>query len=380
MLSTTLLALYSGASVAAATSAGLAAAYVAITPGTGGEALRKIGQVSWSATQLAIDLYNKFEVQKTMGKATQIFVASMLDSMDVGDGNMRAKILEKNSKIREEEIAKVVKQAEEATQLVDEILKEEEKEAAKLAERERIAEEERAAELAEQERIAEEERIAAELAEQERFAEEERIAAELAEQERLAEEVKQAVELAEKENEISAETALAARLAVEAAQAVGINGDATNNDDDEYLEDDNDELDDYLSEEDWEASIRLAGKLEETDDSNIAEEEIEDKMQWEAATLLAQTLASDVEEEQTTSEAVAEVLPQDDIAKAARMAVELASSDADEVESTIDDDAGIIDYEKKTVVELKDILRSRKLKVSGRKAELIQRLREYDNE
>ena len=42
--------------------------------------------------------------------------------------------------------------------------------------------------------------------------------------------------------------------------------------------------------------------------------------------------------------------------------------------------SGIVEYSSLTVVKLKDLLRDRGLKVSGRKAELIQRLEEYDEE
>ena len=40
--------------------------------------------------------------------------------------------------------------------------------------------------------------------------------------------------------------------------------------------------------------------------------------------------------------------------------------------------AGAADYATRTVVELKDLLRARKLKVSGRKAELVSRLEAHD--
>ena len=64
----------------------------------------------------------------------------------------------------------------------------------------------------------------------------------------------------------------------------------------------------------------------------------------------------------------------EDLAQAAREAVELFEQQ--ELDDEDDDTAGgDLEYETMTVNELKDELRNRGLKVSGKKADLIERLR-----
>ena len=155
------------------------------------------------------------------------------------------------------------------------------------------------------------------------------------------------------------------------------------------MEDEDEDEDDELDDEDWEASVRLANELQGTPSPSMGGDvmdEISDEM--------LQTEINDLSAEE-----------EDALGKAAREAVrkyeeEMAtkSSRKEAVKSSWDDEMAVTpgeeepingvsteeaaapaaapaeDYSKMTVAQLKDVLRSKGLKVSGKKAELVERL------
>jgi hypothetical protein len=101
--------------------------------------------------------------------------------------------------------------------------------------------------------------------------------------------------------------------------------------------------------------------------SEEQEEETEEEVRWD----------SELEEEPTMEdlEAMQEEEPSlEDLAQAAREAVELFQQQELDDEEDEEDTSGGEEYETMTVNELKDELRNRGLKVSGKKADLIARL------
>ena len=163
--------------------------------------------------------------------------------------------------------------------------------------------------------------------------------------------------------------------------------------------------DDFVDEIDWEASIQLAQSLDQSNNEDDQEE-------WNAARQLAEDLTDDLDENQLDYDApgLSEEESLEKLAQALRAAVQRSEAErqdekskierenertnemklelqkADILEATSDkgfemnhgDNNGVQstqNYEKMTVKELKEILRSQGLRVSGRKAELIERLR-----
>ncbi len=163
--------------------------------------------------------------------------------------------------------------------------------------------------------------------------------------------------------------------------------------------------DDFVDEMDWEASIQLAQSLDQSSNED-------DKEEWNAARQLAEDLTDDPDENELDYDApgLSEEESLEKLAQALRAAVERSEAErqdeknkierenertnemklelqkADILEATSDmgfemnhgDNNGVQstqNYEKMTVKELKEILRGQGLKVSGRKAELIERLR-----
>jgi hypothetical protein len=337
--------------------------------------------------------------------------------------------LEEEARLAEEELLAEEARLEEEERLAELARLEEEE---RIAEAERLQEEERLAEIARaeeearlaEEKLAQEERLAemarleeeARLAEEERLAEEARLeeeAARLAEEERLAEmaRLKEEARLAEEERlaEEAARLAEEERLAEEARLAK-----------ESALEEDDEEDEDYISDEEWEASIQLA--------EGLSPDITGERGGWDAARQLAKDLVDEAEEEpfRFNNPDLNDQERMEEIGREARLAVEqfeaLRQQEEDdeeefrknEVESllsvlqefdeddTLDEnkvnevesfsiekqevngleDEVVIeekpDYSKMTVVVLKDILRSRGLKVSGKKALLVQRLQEDD--
>jgi len=398
--------------------------YISITPGLAGDVIRAAGEATWDAGLIALKVSKNISRAFGLGSrvATVDTVTVTRDSVTVGEDIAKLveeveetvaeveSILQSATKARdavaeeEAQIAEVGRLAEDARIAEIEYLLEgariekEAKAAEKefLAEEARIAEEETQAEIA---RIEEEDRLEAEariaedeqefLAEEARLAEEETLAeiARLEEEERLEE---------EKMANIAEEERLAeyARLAKEAKLA--------------------EEEDEFIDDEEWEASIQLAEGL--SPDLNGK------KGEWNAARQLAKDLVDEPEDEPIDFNApgLSDEARMDLIGKAARAAVEkfeaakqqeddvelLAKMSRNEMKSILqkkggisglsvdpipnlsvsassDDDDGAeeeedSDYEKMTVVVLKGVLRSRGLKVAGKKIDLIERLRADD--
>ena len=289
---------------------------------------------------------------------------------------------------------------------------EEEKIAAEQAAEEKRMEEERIA--AEKKRM-EEERIAAEWAAEEKRMEEERIAAERAEakKKRLEEERIAAERAAAEKKRIEEERIAAERAAAEAKRIEDerIASDRVAAEEARIAEErrraeeaERSEQERIASEQaEFEASVNLAKHLDadqEWADALLLEDE---KSQWESAGELARNLASKdgakktkkktkkkppTDSEKNVESAEAEE-KQEEVGRLAREAVRLyeeqmkAEKEAINVMKGVEDEfesdtfvmSGEMNYETMTVVELKDALRSRGLKVSGKKAELIDRLK-----
>mmetsp|Transcript_39064 Transcript_39064/g.76163 ORF Transcript_39064/g.76163 Transcript_39064/m.76163 type:complete len:541 (+) Transcript_39064:266-1888(+) len=364
-------------------------AYVSIHPGVSGNAARTAGDVTFKTLEAATKSYEDFQVNRKLSAATRAFMAASIrymaeDGGDIGimqaildadaaeEENLRAEV-EKTLAAANAELARLqeledAKAAEkEAAKLAAEkeaVKLAAEKEAAKLTaemealkvaaenEAKKIAaeKEEEMARLAveEAERIAEEERI-----KEERAAEEARLAAEREAKERLA--VEETARAAEKEaNDIVLRATEEARLAAEREAKK--------------------EAERLAAEEAACVAEEEAKRIEAEEAIAAAEREEEE------ALLLVKELE---EEEEALSASEAAQLYEEEMRQIAteRMQgvapVEKKSlpNKADVEQSTIIESP---DYSSMTVVQLKEILRSRGLRVGGRKAELIERLQLSD--
>jgi hypothetical protein len=268
----------------------------------------------------------------------------------------------------------------------------------------RLSEEEEKAGLEEDERLAAEAKRLSEEEEKQRLEEDERLAAEakrLSEEEgekRLKE--KERVRLIEEE-----------RLAEEASLFV---------EESNRKELENEEEEDFIDDLDWEASIQLADEIDVVKDKNgvESEDEVGFKDDWNAARQLANELNDETNDYDYDAPGLTEDERAELIAKAARAAVEkfeqekiedeiiaaqeketrneiklqFQNNDILQVAEGINDHEAVtnnddtlkmdegnhekeLDYQSYTVKQLKEILRSRGLKLSGRKAELIERLK-----
>ena len=377
------------------------------------------------------------EAEKAAGKVAEKAPSTKGDD-DIAALEEETRQAEEAARIAEEEAAK----AAELARLEDEALlaKEFEKarmeemraEAAARAQQERIEEDQRRAEE-EAARLAEEDRLAAVAAEEAALeeqanqllaAEEARLAAEEAmrqtEEEELqriaaaeeaaliaaeaealmAEAEKEANDATEESEKLhslqdaaeDADIAAQARAAVEAMEAqAAAEGYPDFDEDDES----------FLSDEDLEASIAMAQEL----DGDIAgvDDLLSALRELDADGELDQT-TPDFDEDDESFLDEKDKSPQD-LAKAAREAVEMYEADmaakrqetekrksewAAEAEAAVEvvqEDAAVAtetkpttDWSKLTVAKLKDELRSRGLKASGKKAELIQALTMYESE
>lgn len=293
------------------------------------------------------------------------------------------------SKMEAERLEAERLEAEEAKRLEAERLEAEEKQAAQKAveEQQRIeaakAEEEALAAKREAERIAQEKQrllleeqvkaAAAELEEKKRLeaAEAKRLEEEeearIEEEERLAEEAaRREAEriIREEEARLIEEQAAAAREAVILAER-------------QDLMDDDD--DDVIDDEDWEASVRLANQLAGIEDfegeGDINMNDVDDFLKVELDDLTQ-------DEEELLGKAAREAVRKyEEEMRLRRNEKQTTRSSWDEelvVKSNVKEEEGEdnmeVDYSQMTIAELKDILRSRGLKVSGKKGELIERL------
>jgi len=162
--------------------------------------------------------------------------------------------------------------------------------------------------------------------------------------------------------------------------------------------------DQYIEEDDWEDSIRLAESLDsESAENTIDEPDVtsrKPKVEMEEISISFDA-ENDIEEELDAARELANSLidesenilgetemTMEELGKAARAAVDQYEREQQEKEidmvkkeKTKSSDRTLEasqDYESLTVVKIKDILRSRGLKVSGKKADLIIRLRENE--
>ena len=140
------------------------------------------------------------------------------------------------------------------------------------------------------------------------------------------------------------------------------------------MADDEEDDDDFMDDDDWEASVLLANEL-----AGIGGDSKDAKMMDE----LLQTEMGDLSEDEEAAlgkAARAAVLKYEQEMAAERgsaPAVEEGNDDAfePEIEEPVTEQE-TPDYSSMTVAQLKDILRSKGLKVGGKKAELIARLEE----
>lgn len=392
------------------TSASLATgiSYLTITPGAGGDVVRATGEAVWDAGLIGIKVTKKISAAFGYGPRARVEVVD--EDFDFGISS--AATITSGAVVVDEEINKLVEEVEETVAEVESVLENAQKtmetftvkqeiedaealsEEARLAEIEYLMEEariEKEANIAEEEFLAEEAIIAEEerLAEVARFEAEERLVelAQWEEEARLAEE-----EILAEEERLAEE----ARLAEEEMLA-----EATRASEENTIPQEEDEEDeDIIQLDDWEASIKLSEQL--------SPDYADDKNEWNAARQLAEDLIPQVDESADDHENVdfndpglTEEERMEMIAKAARAAVEKFEDERKEEveldllekerrnEMKIDltkngvnglstDQSEPVEvpiFEKMTVVQLKEQLRSRGLKVSGRKAELIERLR-----
>jgi hypothetical protein len=136
-----------------------------------------------------------------------------------------------------------------------------------------------------------------------------------------------------------------------------------------------------LDQKDWEASVELANTLsllEEEEDSN--QNNIKEANDMDSILQVELDGLSQEEEEllgKAAREAVRKYEEEMRQKKSAKLAVQSSWEDANKftkTQSENKEDGTAVEYEEMTVTELKNILRDRGLKVSGKKSELIERL------
>lgn len=354
--------------------------YISITHGSVGEVVRAAGEATWDAGLIALKVSMKisaaFGLRKNPPRA--MLVDSSVD------------IVPKESIVVGEEIAKLVEEVEDTIMEVESVLEDAIKARDLVAseedqheEAERLAEEARLAEI---EYLLEEARIEKEAKEAE--------AELLLEEARLAEEEQFYGKADETVLDLSEEEHIRIGEKKEEEVQEGISEET----DSSALVETDDET--IISDEEWEASIQLAEGL--SDDLSG------DRTEWDAARQLAKELVDEPEEDLFSFNGpnLTDADRMELIGQAARAAVEqfeaardhendldiLERTRRNEVKSVLDsttptalsnhsEDKEIPqkpNYEQMTVIILKEKLREKGLKLSGRKADLILRLQEYD--
>ena len=368
-LAGTVLGLLVSKGVLASGAVGLSAAYVAISKSVAGDVLRTVGGITWDVTETATKLADKFStngvVDKTILKSKR--EKSLADESDVVEAAEKAYI------DSEDDLARVLKEAEEVIGEADaaiaiaeaEVLKEKQSSTTAVEEEEEggknVAEDaEELTRIEEEERIAEEARVVAEVEEMTRIEEEERIAEEarqLAEaeelatiekQERIAEEARviaEAEEMAriEEEERIAEEARVVAEVEEMAAIAEDVRqkADAEEKGRIEELEDDV-----MFDDDEFMAAVEMAqegieGKIVGVND--IITPDNSAKAEWDAAGELASELRQDLDIDSDTDTDLDDEDGDEDIyelgdidleslAQAAREAVESYENSAKEVE------------------------------------------------
>jgi len=251
---------------------------------------------------------------------------------------------------------------------------EEEAKAAAEAEAKKKAEEEaKAAAEAEAKKKAEEEAKAAAEAEAKKKAEEEaKAAAEAAAKKKAAEEEARKKEAALQRAAEQARLEEARRLeeqAEAAREAVRLMAEQ-----EALMADDEEDDDDFMDDDDWEASVLLANELAGIGGGSADDKIMDELLQVEMGEL------SEEEEAALGKAARAAVLKYEQEMKE-RGSLPFEEEEEDnmfdpEVVEQVTKESSNTDYSSMTVAELKDILRSKGLKVGGKKSELIERLEE----
>lgn len=403
--------------IVAAFSIGVITSYVSITEGSAGEFVRSVGKFTKDVTDMAVSQVEEWQESGQLDKVSKTIGSGAKSLMDTAVKEVAARQEEPIIQLSEgstAEEAEVTRKArvegksfafEDAgipskTQIAEGMTADEAEEArlARLNEDKKIADEKRAA--AEAKKKAEEEEAkaiaaaqekakAAAEAEAKRKAEEEAKAAAEAEAKRKAEEEaalqKEEARLAEfarlaEENRIKeeAEERAAEQARLEEARRLEEQAEAAREavrlmaEQEALMDDEDEDDDDFMDDDDWEASVRLANELSgvgggsEQDKlmDELLQEEMGDLSEEEEAALGKAARAAVLKYEQDMRErGVAPIVEEDDDEKV--------------VESEpIVEETKNVDYSSMTVAELKDILRSKGLKVGGKKAELIERLEE----
>ena len=353
--------------------------YISITHGSVGEVVRAAGEATWDAGLIALKVSMKISAAFGLGKnpARAMLVDSSVD------------IVPKESIVVGEEIAKLVEEVEDTIMEVESVLED------AIKARDLVASEEDQHEEAE--RLAEEAR----LAEIEYLMEEARIEKEAkeAEAELLLEEARLAEEeqFYGKADETLLDLSEEERIRIGEKKEEVPQGISEETDSSALVETDDETI---ISDEEWEASIQLAEGL--SDDLSG------DRTEWDAARQLAKELVDEPEEDLFSFNGpnLTDADRMELIGQAARAAVEqfevardhendldiLERTRRNEVKSVLDsttpralsnhsEDKEIPqkpNYEQMTVIILKEKLREKGLKLSGRKADLILRLQEDD--
>jgi len=354
--------------------------YISITEGAVGAIFRSIGYTTIEVNELINEQVNLIQ-----GELEVDSVADALLEKPYSKPNP-PKVAEREELERAADEARAKAEAEQKAIAEEEAEEERFAEMAAKAEAERIEQERLAAEKAEAERI-EQERLAAEAEaerikqerlaqEKERLEEEKRAREEeealarfearrVAEEHRLAEQ-----RAAEEEQRLLEEQAAAAREAVRLMEL-----------DDE--EEDFDE-EDELSDEDYESSALLANELlgvspaiggdlmDELNDEFLQEEmngltEEEEDALGKAAREAVRKYEEEMRLKETQKKDIRTSWDDEMVSPT------FQDDDAPSISSTEEEEP--IDYSKMTVAQLKDLLRSKGMKVSGKKAELIERLK-----
>lgn len=340
------LSLVTGKSLLFSGVTGLGLAYIAVTPGQSGEAVRVLGKVAWSSGQNVLRLSDEYKVPEKAFNALTALLSVVgraigkeesLESFTqmLTDSGLKEKISNISMKI-DEEVTKLIKDAEAAIATAresDEVDEEaianiDDKDVTKLVEEaeqavsnvQKIMDKKREEEEIEVVEAVEEDSIgAAQTVAEETTPLDDEIAT-------LVQQAKDAVkDIVISEDDLSSddENVDVAKLVKEAEEAIAIMQEADGGI--------------YIDEADWQASVSIAESLDTAQDElNSAPDETE--------------------------------LSMENLGKAARAAVEQAE----------EENKKNAEYEDMKVTDLKDILRSRGLKVGGKKTELITRLRDSD--
>jgi hypothetical protein len=381
--------------VVASGAIGLSAAYVSISKGVAGDFLRTVGKITWDATETASKLADQLGVIPTFGEVDKTVVNKYkqrkpnLVGPDVDEGELA--FIEAQD---DEDLARVLKEADSVISEADAAIakaeadQEEKVKQSINEELKKIAEE---AEITEEKRIAEGEISDTDTKSED---EEEEKSGNAADDEILFDDDQflAAVELAQEgiegkivgvddiipDNSAKAEWDAAGELANELRQEIDGSAEAIGVVDD----DDDDDFGDI----DFEAlgkAAREAVEAFEIDVEKADEAMLDEKQQW------ADSMIEDDDQEEEdfdfeNDEDLFSAENLDEIALAARAAVEASGNGAIDIESPpseiIAEGIASKDWSSLKVVELRDELKKRGLKTSGRKADLVSLLEKSDLE